>query len=89
MAEPYMTMAEIEAKYPNEWVLLAHATTRRGSQELTGGRVVIHCADRAEFLRQVGEWTGDAGPLGAVEYIGVFPEEAEDTVPADASSGAA
>ncbi|HSQ54540.1 MAG TPA: hypothetical protein VLM40_02255 [Gemmata sp.] len=89
MAELYMTMAEIEAKYPNEWVLLAHATTRRGSQEITGGRVVINCPDRAEFLRRVGEWTGDAGSLGAVQYIGVFPEEDEHVLPADTSSGAA
>jgi hypothetical protein len=25
MAEPYLTMAEIEAKYPNEWLVLDHS----------------------------------------------------------------
>lgn len=27
MAEPYLMMAEIEAKYPNQWVLIANAPT--------------------------------------------------------------
>lgn len=53
MAEPYLTMAEIEAKYPNEWVFLANPTTRRGSQAPTGGHVVFHCADHGECLRRV------------------------------------
>lgn len=53
MAEPYMTMAEIEAKYPNEWVFLANPTSRGKSLEVTGGCVVLHCTDRAEFIRRV------------------------------------
>jgi hypothetical protein len=49
----YMTMAEIEAKYPNEWVFLANPTNDR--QGVTGGHVILHSADRAEYLRLVGE----------------------------------
>ncbi len=89
MAEPYMTMVEIEAKYPNEWVLIAAATTASGSQEVTGGRVVLHSADRADFLRRVEEWRDDLGKLAAVQYVGVFPDENEDRLPVDSESGVA
>ena len=53
MSEQYLTMAEIKAKYPNEWVFLDKPTTNRGSLDLTGGRVVYHSADHAEFLRRI------------------------------------
>jgi hypothetical protein len=36
MAEQYMTMAEIEAKYPNEWVLIANPR-KDGRTKLTSG----------------------------------------------------
>jgi hypothetical protein len=64
MAE-YMTMPEIEAKYPNEWVFLANPTTKRGSLAPTGGLVLLHCADRAEFYRRIEEWGGDP----AVQHV--------------------
>ena len=50
MYGPYMTIAEINAKYPNEWVFLAKPTTTR-SNEVTGGHVIIHSADPAEYRR--------------------------------------
>jgi hypothetical protein len=78
MSEPYMTMAEIEAKYPNEWVLIANPTKRRRSLEVSGGHVVLHCADRAEFLRQVAEWDDPEVKHLASQYIGKFPEETDD-----------
>jgi hypothetical protein len=53
MYGPYMTMAEITAKYPDEWVFLANPTTNK--QGVTGGHVILHAADRAEYLRMVGE----------------------------------
>ena len=59
MAESYLTMAEIEAKYPNELVLLGNPTTRRGSLAPTGGCVILHATNRAEFDRQFEEWPGD------------------------------
>ena len=45
MGEPYLTMAEIEAKYPDEWVLLTDLRVGR-SQQLLGGRVLAHDPDR-------------------------------------------
>ncbi|MBA4063221.1 MAG: hypothetical protein C0501_05815 [Isosphaera sp.] len=49
MAEPYRTMAEIEATYPNEWVLIDEPTVDRRTDRVSGGRVVMHTPDRAEF----------------------------------------
>ena len=53
MSEPYLTMAEIEAKYPNEWVLIDRPKYRSQFQELLGGRVLWHAADRDEFDRRL------------------------------------
>jgi hypothetical protein len=83
MAEPYMTMAEIEAKYPNEWVLIANPTKRGRSLEVTGGQVVLHCVDRAEFLRRVAEWNDPEVRHLASQYIGKFPEEADELLPVE------
>lgn len=47
MATEYLTMAEIEAKYPNEWVLIDRPTVNR-LNEVTGGFVVAHSPDRDE-----------------------------------------
>ena len=88
MAEPYMTMAEIEAKYPNQWVLIANPKVNR-RQKIVGGHVVLHCADRAEFLRRVGDGEGAIGNSAAVRYVGRFPEDEEEIVPIDSTPGAA
>ena len=82
MAKPYMTMAEIEAKYPNKWVLIDDPTTDR-YQEVLGGHVVLHCADRAEFLRRVVEWADSGSKHLAVQYVGKFPEEDDTIVPVE------
>jgi hypothetical protein len=88
MAEPYMTMAEIEAKYPNQWVLIDNPKVNR-RQEIVGGHVVLHCADRAEFLRRVGDGEGTlTGKLAAVRYAGRFPEDDEEILPVDSTPGA-
>ena len=50
MNEPYQTMAEIEAKYPNEWVLVDKPTVDR-LDDVIGGNVIWHHADRDEFDR--------------------------------------
>jgi hypothetical protein len=83
----YMTMAEIEAKYPNEWVFLANPTTRDRSLTLTGGHVVFHCADRAEFLRRIGEWDDSTVKRTASWYMG--ESSLGEMLPADAEPGAA
>ncbi len=59
MYGPYLTIAEIKAKYPNEWVFLANPTATR-HHEVTGGHVILHAADRAEFLNRIeAEWPDD------------------------------
>jgi hypothetical protein len=87
MAEPYMTMAEIEAKYPNEWVLIANPTRRGRSLAPTGGVVVLHSPDRAEFLRMVGEWDDPAVKHIASWYMGTFPPE--EILPPEPEQGVA
>jgi hypothetical protein len=80
----YMTMAEIEAKFPNEWVFLANPTTTR-YHEVTGGQVILHAADRAEYLRMVGEWEGDANVRRfASWYMGESGNGVGELLPADA-----
>lgn len=68
MSEPYLTMAEIEAKYPNQWVLIDQVKHRKGYQDLLGGRVLWHAADRDEFDRRLFDFPemGDC----AVLYMG-------------------
>jgi hypothetical protein len=85
MAEPpYMTMAEIEAKYPDQWVLIANPKLTR-YQEVIGGCVVLHSTDRTEFLRLVGQWDDPAVKHIASWYTGKFP--AEEILPADPKLG--
>ncbi|HEV3436461.1 MAG TPA: hypothetical protein VG122_03820 [Gemmata sp.] len=52
MNEQYLTMGEIEAKYPNQWVLIDKPKTTK-YQEVLGGYLVMHSADRKEFIRLV------------------------------------
>lgn len=54
MYGPYLTVAEINAKCPNALVLLGNPT--RSRQGVTGGYVILHAADRAEFYRLREGW---------------------------------
>lgn len=83
MNEPYLTMAEIEVRYANQWVLIANPTRRRRSLAPTGGYVVVHAADRSEFHRLWREWKDDTIKSFAVEYVGTFPEEEDEILPAE------
>ena len=87
MAEPYLTMAEIEARYPNEWVFLINPTHRRKWGALTGGCVVFHSPDRAEFLRMVGEWDDPSVKHTASWYTG--KDTADDIEPVEPEHGVA
>lgn len=58
MYGPYLTVAELKAKYPDEWVFLAKPTLNR-QNDVIGGHVILHARDRAEYLRQVGEWNNE------------------------------
>jgi hypothetical protein len=53
MGDEYLTWAQIEAKYPNEWVLIDRPRYRRKWEDLLGGHVVWHAADRDEFDRRL------------------------------------
>ena len=77
MTGKYQTMAEIEAAYDGEWVLIANPTYRRKWHQITGGVVAVHCADRLEYYRLLGEWDGTGVELSAVRFVGRFPEEVE------------
>lgn len=54
MADQYLTWAQIEAKYPNEWVLIDKPTgPKRRPEQVTGGYVVLHSPDRTEIDRRL------------------------------------
>jgi hypothetical protein len=72
MAEAYLTMAEIEAKYPNEWVLLANPKVTK-YQEVLGGVVILHAPDREEFYRLMEAWDDPEVVHLASRYTGKFP----------------
>lgn len=84
MTEPYLTLAEITAKYPNALVLLGNPTTARGSLAPTGGHVLLSATDRAEFDRQFEAWPGNpavthlaswyTGPAEAAEVLSPVAE---------------
>ena len=69
MNNEYLTMAEIETKYPNEWVLIDRPRTGRNLTDLLGGYVAIHSSNRIEFdnLTKRDEQVKDC----AVLYVGV------------------
>jgi hypothetical protein len=71
MAEPYRTMAEIEARYPNEWVLVADPKVDR-LDDVVGGRVVWHHPDRDEFDRRLPDHPLDES---AIFFAGVLHPE--------------
>ena len=80
MYGPYLTMAVIEAKYPDEWVFLANPTATRN--KVTGGYVILHDADRAEYLRRAGEWDDPEIKHLASWYTGEI--RGEEILPPDA-----
>jgi hypothetical protein len=54
MGDGYLTWAEIEAKYPGEWVLLDEPTDGPDGRT-AGGRLLLHTPDIDEFNRRVVE----------------------------------
>jgi hypothetical protein len=81
MYGPYMTIAEINAKYPNEWVFLANPTSSR--QGVTGGYVILHAPDRAEFYRLMSQWDDPevkhlaSWYTGEIKGVELLPPDAE------------
>lgn len=52
-----MTRAEMEARYPGEWVLIGDPVTSP-LLEVLSGTVLVHSADRDEFDREALKATG-------------------------------
>jgi hypothetical protein len=77
MSEPYLTMAEIEDKYPNEWVLIDHAKIGR-YQRVLGGFVVAHTTNRDEMDRRMVEYPGNS--TIAVRYTGKMEMDPDEAV---------
>jgi hypothetical protein len=67
MTGEYLTIAEIETKYPNAWVILDGPKTTK-YQEVLGGMVVFHTADRDELDRRLDEFGHVT--RGAIFYTG-------------------
>jgi hypothetical protein len=69
-----LTMAEIEARYPKEWVLLSDLETNE-RQQVVRARLVFHSPDRDEVDRQA-----LLLPIPrhiAIFYTGPIPEDVE------------
>ncbi len=47
-----MTVEEIEARFPSEWVLVADPEVE-DNLTVKRGKVLLHCKDRAEFIRKM------------------------------------
>jgi hypothetical protein len=75
MNDPYLTMAEIEAKYPNQWVLINKPKATK-SQEVLGGYVIYHGSDKLALYDVVGKLPT---PFDiAVRYTGPLCDESEE-----------
>jgi len=85
MSEPYLTVAEITAKYPNEWVFLANPKLGRGNRVL-GGSVVVHAPTRAEYYRLIDQWDDPDVKHTASLYTG--PLDIESEIPIEESGAA-
>ena len=84
MGEQYLTWAEIEKRFPNEWVLIDRPKTTR-YQEVLGGYVVYHGPDKLELYRKVDELPK---PFNiAVWFTGPLWEEDEALSPFGEESG--
>ncbi len=89
MYGPYMTVAEIEAKYPNQFILIGNPTLSR-YHEVRGGYVVLRAADRDEFYRRFEEWSGDPTIKHLASwYTGKDTSGIGEVLPPDAEPGVA
>jgi Domain of unknown function (DUF3362) len=72
-----MTMAEINERFPSEWVLLSDPQTNENSEVLSG-KVIYHSKDRDEVDRKTMELPALRDI--AIFYTGPFPEDMEFVV---------
>ncbi|HJZ58876.1 MAG TPA: hypothetical protein VKE74_28290 [Gemmataceae bacterium] len=76
MGEQYLTWAEIQKKYPKEWVLIDKPVDNPRTGQLAGGYVVMHSPDRTEIERRLLSLRDGELPVCAFLYTG--PTTAED-----------
>ena len=81
MSEPYRTMAEIEATYPNEWVLIDRPKVDRREQML-GGHVVFHSEDRDAMEQATNEASLSRHIARRVEIAGLGARSSQLGTPA-------
>ncbi len=67
-----LTLAEIEAQFPDEWVLVENPQTN-DALEVQSGRVLGHSKDRDELHQQA---MALRTRRFAVLYTGTYPEDA-------------
>jgi hypothetical protein len=68
-----LTAAEIEVRYPNEWILVEDPTTN-DALEVLSGKVLCHSPNRDEMYRKAVELR----PKNcAFLYTGTIPEDME------------
>lgn len=72
MSDEYLTMAEIEAKYPGQWVLLDRPKTDR-FENVLGGRVLFGSEDKAAVYDRMKELPQPFDV--AVWFVGAIPED--------------
>jgi hypothetical protein len=69
--EDILTVEQIEALYPSEWVLIGDPRTD-DSQRLVAGTVLFHSPERDEVDRKLLELRP---PRFAFRYLGALPED--------------
>ncbi len=65
-----MTLAEMELKYPNEWLFITDCEISENS-ELLSGIVSVHSKSKDEVNQASAAYKGGA----AIRYTGKIPEE--------------
>jgi hypothetical protein len=68
--EETLSIAEIESKFPSEWILLVDPETNE-SLEVLRGKVAWHCKDRDEVYQKAIELRPQRA---AYLYTGAIPE---------------
>ena len=66
-----LTLEEIEARFPSEWVLIGDPQTD-ADQRLLAGEVLFHSPERDEVDRKLLELRP---PRFAFRYLGTLPED--------------
>ena len=69
-----LTIEEIEARYPSEWVLIGEPRVDEATSRILGGQVIYHSLDRDDVDRKAIELRL---PYFALRYLGPWPENME------------